>query len=86
MCVIFIAIGMHTKSLWAASSNFQLHIFKVTAHKELTRVKVCRSVICDYFFRETKLCMQICDPVCKNISYLHIQLYTFTSLLNMLTN
>ena len=34
MYVIFIAIGMCT-NLWTANSNFQLHIFKVTARKEL---------------------------------------------------
>ena len=34
MHVIFITIGMHT-NLWMANSNIQLHIFKVTAHKEL---------------------------------------------------
>ena len=34
MRVIFIVIGMRT-NLWMANSNFQLHIFEDTAHKEL---------------------------------------------------
>ena len=34
MRVIFIAIGMCT-NLWTANSDFQLHIFKNTAHEEL---------------------------------------------------
>ena len=34
MHVIFIAVGMRMY-LWTANCNFQLHIFEVTAHKEL---------------------------------------------------
>ena len=35
MHVIIIIIGMRA-NLWMANCNFQLHIFEVTTHKELT--------------------------------------------------
>ena len=55
MHVIFIAIGMHTY-LWMANCNFQLHIFEITAHKELklelhtlqsTYITIVEFYICD---------------------------------------